>query len=117
MLTSIPTRSFGNSSKGVSAAACPGMAELAQAILDELLDPAPRLLDVVRVEAGLFKGCTGVVRDVEPGDAGLVTVSVFVADQERWTEQPYADSDLTVTARFVDDAYYAMPAQAPAIHS
>jgi len=97
--------------------ACPGMAELAQAILAELLDRAPRLLDVVRVEAGLFKGCTGVVRDVEPGEAGLVTVSVFVADQQRWTEQPYADADLAVMSRFVDDAYYAMPVKPSAIQS
>jgi hypothetical protein len=104
-------------STAAASPACPGMAELAQAILAELLDQAPRLLDVVRVEAGLFKGCTGVVRDVEPGEAGLVTVNVFVADQQRWTEQPYADADLAVTSRFVDDAYYAMPVKPSVIQS
>ena len=104
-------------STAAASPACPGLAELAQSISDELLDPTPRLLDVVLVGAGLFQGCTGIVRDVEPGPTGLVTASVYVREQDRWTDQPYADSDLTVTARFIDDAYYAMPQQPVSRHS
>lgn len=109
-----------NHQQGSKAAASPdflSIGGLAQALAGELLDPAPRLLDVVRIEAGLFTGCTGVVRDVEAGMAGLVTVSVFVSSQDRWTDQPYADADVTVTSRFIDDAYYAMPEKATTIHS
>ncbi|MGF6440691.1 hypothetical protein [Paraburkholderia youngii] len=108
-----------NLQQGSTAAAgpaCTGLSDLAQ-VASDLLDPAPRLLDVVLVGAGLFKGCTGVVRDVEPGPTGLVTASVYVREQDRWTDQPYADSDLTVTARFIDDAYYDMPQQPAARHS
>jgi ribosomal protein L24 len=61
--------------------------------------------DKVDVLEGLFRGEKGVVIDIEPGEFGLVTARVFVASQDRWTRQPYADSDLKLAWRLVDGAY------------
>ena len=67
-----------------------------------------QLHDKVMVNEGLFRGCKGVVFGIEDGDCGLNWVRVFVAEQDRWTRQPYADRDLAVQYRLIDGQYIAV---------
>jgi hypothetical protein len=80
-------------------------ADDAAVVAAELADRGIQLHDKVLVNEGLFRGCKGVVFGIEDGDCGLTWVRVFVAAQDRWTRQPYCDSDLTVEQRLIDGKY------------